>query len=770
MPDTDYDDLPSPPRARSHSRTGAAGAAGRLYGRKAARKPVGGSAHHGGGGGASGEEGSGGESSPSVEARSVGGGSQRSSRSSRSQGAARGQGGRAGKVTRRGKEREADEESDEGNDDEVGLGIAPGGRSRVKGKLHTARPSSSLTAVRPSSSSIFSLYRSGDNGGATSDRVGRAKRTATEEDEQEQNKRSRSSAASSQRARSPRSSSTFSSPRKRALGDKSNLTADSPRKASRARPSQLVLPGPSSTTSSSRSPRASASSLGVFRDQPSTSAAVHPASSSSSHLAPPPPIPPSTAQSASRARPPRAALAVTAHSMPHRAPTFSTSLARSTSPDLSGARGALNPPPSPRAPQPASPARLGVPGGSRPSLGAPGMPAPWALAAPAGQHSSSPRRAHEPVVEHGAPVFRYTTSEFDDAPSLQLSLGDGGAAEDDGAGMESSIVLETWEDEQSRRSEAREPVLEGLLAEGAEHEMADDEGGSDDEVGDMTLRPGAGLLDVSASEEMPMDDDMGAAQGGDAAERDDEESELGADDLVLVGRAPKAREPVVAPNLADEDDGDATIKAPSRLARRDEPAQALDDAQQPAAPDSPDQHLADHFWPARTSSSSSSSSTASPRRRPVKISFSASLMPPRRPRLSVDKPLEDGPLSDEDPLGYALRTTATYSSEDDLADSAPSDESALEDYLAEREVGRAVKPTSGQRDKRVAASARARRLRLVDGAREGLERKVLDVDEADMRGALRRLLEARAEGADEQEEEALKAWHKQKKQWVTGRE
>lgn len=278
------------------------------------------------------------------------------------------------------------------------------------------------------------------------------------------------------------------------------------------------------------------------------------------------------------------------------------------------------------------------------------MPAPWALAAPAGEHSSSPRRAHEPVGERGAPVFRYTTSEFDDAPSLRLSLG--GAS-------------------------------------------------------------GAGGI---------------------------------------------------------EDDGDETLKGLAPPARLDGPAQAHN-----AAPAGRDEDMAEihPVSPDRASSSSSATAPrprrrARPRPRPVPTSFSASSMPPRVARPAIDEPLDDGPPSDEDPFGYALRTTGTFSSEDDLPDSAPSDESALEDYLAEREVGRAVKPTSGQRDKRVAASARARRLRLVEGAREGLERNVLDVGEAHVGDAVRRLMASRAEGADEQEEEeALEAWRRQKRKWMT---
>lgn len=59
-------------------------------------------------------------------------------------------------------------------------------------------------------------------------------------------------------------------------------------------------------------------------------------------------------------------------------------------------------------------------------------------------------------------------------------------------------------------------------------------------------------------------------------------------------------------------------------------------------------------------------------------------MPPRLPRLPLMTPRETGPLSDEDDLEYAIKTTGTHSSEDDDDDSAD-DADAMR--RAESEIG-----------------------------------------------------------------------------------
>lgn len=140
MPDTDYDDLPSPPRARARANT-AAGTSGRTYGRKAGRKRARGeSAHTGRGGDATGGGASAGAgtvrsgSSDDEDARGPRG-------KGKGEGKPRGEGGegarrgRARRVTSRARrEREEDEEEQgdvESNDEAVGRGVAPGG-SKVR--------------------------------------------------------------------------------------------------------------------------------------------------------------------------------------------------------------------------------------------------------------------------------------------------------------------------------------------------------------------------------------------------------------------------------------------------------------------------------------------------------------------------------------------------------------------------------------------------------------------------------------------------------------
>lgn len=142
MPDTDYDDLPSPPRARARANT-AAGTSGRTYGRKAGRKRARGeSAHTGRGGDATGGGASAGAgtvrsgSSDDEDARGPRG-------KGKGEGKPRGEGGegarrgRARRVTSRARrEREEDEEEEEqgdveSNDEAVGRGVAPGG-SKVR--------------------------------------------------------------------------------------------------------------------------------------------------------------------------------------------------------------------------------------------------------------------------------------------------------------------------------------------------------------------------------------------------------------------------------------------------------------------------------------------------------------------------------------------------------------------------------------------------------------------------------------------------------------
>lgn len=554
----------------------------------------------------------------------------------------------------------------------------------------------------------------------------------------------------------------------RALGDKSNLTVDSPRASSRRRPSQLAKAPRSSTSrqSLSASPR-----LSVFRDiSPDDVARGIGASTRPTGQ----PVV-SASRPSSRSRVPRAAssLRLSPAPPPHRftpspAPAR-RSLSRSPSPDLPLPATRRHPSTtlhaSPRAPQRSSPARLAVPGSSRDSLGgSPSLPAPWALAAPADERSSSPRAAHDASrggEQGGGLVFRYTTTEFGDLPSLRLSLdgplgieaGKGGTGADDGPGMESSIVLETWEDEMSR------------LGLGAQDEEDAQARVSVHEEGEVTIRREMGEADGEVEGGEPAAMEVDAPMQDDAGVAGEEEVE---DDVVLVAL------PLADDAPAMDEDGDETIKAaasPPVAAPSVDQAEdvflAPEESKDPVAvPEVPEETLAALYL----LSSPKSSSIPSPPPRPA--FFTASSMPPRRARPSFDEPLPDGPPSDEDPLGYYLRTAGTFSSEDDLPSSAPSDASQLEDYLAEREVGRAVKPSSHQRNKRVVASAEARlkRLRLDATRREGRERQVLDVGEVKLSRAVRAAIEARAEGVatEKEEREVREAVRAQKARWRTG--
>ncbi|GAA5949397.1 hypothetical protein JCM10213_002997 [Rhodosporidiobolus nylandii] len=107
--------------------------------------------------------------------------------------------------------------------------------------------------------------------------------------------------------------------------------------------------------------------------------------------------------------------------------------------------------------------------------------------------------------------------------------------------------------------------------------------------------------------------------------------------------------------------------------------------------------------------------------------FSATFMPPRRPRPAVSPALPSGPPSSEDDLAYYLRVTGTFSSEDDLSSCFASggevgamSSGAEENALADNEVGRAVKASSRQREKRIAAHDEASRTKEARAAVKGL--------------------------------------------------
>jgi len=136
-----------------------------------------------------------------------------------------------------------------------------------------------------------------------------------------------------------------------------------------------------------------------------------------------------------------------------------------------------------------------------------------------------------------------------------------------------------------------------------------------------------------------------------------------------------------------------------------------------------------------TKSTDSDHSSSSPPLRPI---YTASFLPPRRPR-SLSHPLKLSPSShsplkipsDEDDLAFLIRTTATHSSEDDLpplSSDLSSDEKSFR--LAEREIGRGMKTSSNQRGKRVALRDKLRGLKIgqgKEGRRLGWKREIIDL-------------------------------------------
>ncbi|GAA6052267.1 hypothetical protein JCM3770_007409 [Rhodotorula araucariae] len=791
MPDTDYDSLPSPPRSRARPRTTAGGTAGgRLYGKKAARRVGMGSAHYGAPPGAASSS----EEERGIE-RQGGRPGTSTKRAPRGEGAAKGVGREGAPAGREVCANEGDVESND-NDAEGDGKVVSATTSRVfqrgsKRSKTSAKLTSAKKKVRKSVAETDTAASTSDGQVAMSAAAGPSRRISASRSalaaislqvEQTaaparpskpsiavQDTAGPSTTASEAKARQPpRGTHHLSpelnplqpvlprhSPRARALTDKSNLTADSPRRArSQSRPSQPAPASLAPRPSTRRPSSPGVDRLTVFRDilpGPSPGPA-----GTSTRLAPPAraSLPASSRLSAANPRIPRAAsrYRLAYEPPPSHPPPAHRSLSRSPSATTRAlARRSISLHSSPRAPERTSPALLAIPGTSRNSLAPSSLPAPWALAAPALARldaSSSPAPTDE-----GAPVFRYTTTEFGDAPSLRLSL-DAGArrspaavdGDDDAPGMDSSIVLETWEDE-----------LIGLAG-GSEdttpmEEDADEGEGEGD--GDETVKPAR--MDIEGSRQpvraLAVDVDPHAGHerdGSHGGEAFDPVEESGDGD-------------------AKEEIGDETIKAVLPVledclgSSTAAPAQPDDPFAETAVEDAVDRDgsPATECLPSRVVSAASPS--------PQPAFFTATAMPPRRTRPSVDAPLSTGPPDDEDDLGYYLRTTGTFSSEDDLPSSAPSDASDFEDYLAEREVGRAVKPSSRQREKRLAARAAANRLRVDGRRRGGREREVLDVGDVKLSRVVRQAIEKRAVGVTEAEEEEIRAaLREQKAGWRTG--
>ncbi|GAA6014714.1 hypothetical protein JCM10207_006914 [Rhodosporidiobolus poonsookiae] len=565
--------------------------------------------------------------------------------------------------------------------------------------------------------------------------------------------------------------------RARALGDKSNRSSlpSSPAggQISRA-PSRTD--SPRSRPASHVGSRRCSLALNVFRDPaasapPSTAPAPARASASAE---------PALADLPTRRRPlPRAAShsRVTGSSAPTsislllplpRSPSASHSprplpRARTASP-----RAALRSPlyPASSAAAGVGATHLGVPGA--PQLGqAPRLPPPWSLVAPPSSSPASlgPGTSGAPwgaaVEEEGGekPVFRFTTTQFADLPSVVLPAsplvprgGDGdatirlssaaaGRLDDDAfapAGMDSSFML-FEEGELTREGEA------GWEGAG----MFEDESAAVE----VTVVSGKGGVEAAEEEDVR-----------ELAEEEQEEEEMQTEGEETIRAEPAAM------------DVDVLVSPPKHT------PEAVGDPSDPV----------DLVGAVPLSSLSlagalplSSPSTSCPSPAPIPPSpppFSAHRMPRRRPRPILSSPLPSGPPTSEDDLAYYLRVTGTFSSEDDLSPASlpsPGGSSAEENALAEQEVGRAVKPSSSQRDKRVAAASEARRAREQveqglrigagkDGRRRGWKREIL----SPVKGwrAVKRVRPARARGGvgegyeadegerDEEEDELAMEW------------
>ena len=384
-------------------------------------------------------------------------------------------------------------------------------------------------------------------------------------------------------------------------------------------------------------------------------------------------------------------------------------------------------------------------------------PAPWALSTPAApglQHSSSPTG---PATE-GLPVFQFTTTEFGDLPSLQLEPaigGRGGCGGDRksllatidgdvaGEGMDSTIMLETWDDSASASQPAQtSPMMTGRVA-AEEEELVEPSDGNTTIKANTSLRDAVGEVEAHAEGDDGDSTVRGAPSEGDPQQEETrgmEEPEQGGvtnpADASMISPEPveaTASGETVVDNEVGEIGG---VSQHSQGSTQTEEAVIHGPVPDP---------------PAETPTVEETRPKAK-RHSTEPLHYTSSFLPPRHPRWPTDDSLPDGPPSSEDELAYYLRTTGTFSSEDDLpvSDEAPSDESAKEDWLAEREVGRAVKASSRQREKRVAAYDQARssaRLRVGDGVggrRKEWKREILPLDQVRLPRLMREAIEAKA--------------------------
>ncbi|GAA6029698.1 hypothetical protein JCM8097_001007 [Rhodosporidiobolus ruineniae] len=431
-------------------------------------------------------------------------------------------------------------------------------------------------------------------------------------------------------------------------------------------------------------------------------------------------------------------------------------------------RAALSSRPSPSA----SSALLALPGASGSAAAGPAPP-PWALAAPTLPGPSSEELgigegAGRKGEGEGGPVFRFTTTEFADSPSIEVDVGAlppvraaaerKGGEGDEGllVGMESSFFLLQEDGDETMR----------FADELRSRELEMQEKGERQEQKQETERETSGMFVVDDTLDEEEEEDEGAGE---------ETVKL---DVALTEVDETITQPsstFVGQQQEKEEKEEPTVALDTLAIAVEETAFAADGSQAATfAGESPPRTAVFRNLPFDLPSTVSD-------RLPTPPPLTPAFLPPRRPRSTRYKRRLPRPPSDEDDLAFYLRVTGTFSSEDDLPPSSSSSPSSDDDEPSssrsstadrrlavetEAEVGRAVKPSSRQRIKRLEASAEAKRAREAaravrglrigegrDGRRRKWRREVLEVPLAG---------EGEGEGyeaeGEEEEEDELARW------------
>ncbi|GAA6004851.1 hypothetical protein JCM11491_002255 [Sporobolomyces phaffii] len=381
---------------------------------------------------------------------------------------------------------------------------------------------------------------------------------------------------------------------------------------------------------------------------------------------------------------------------------------------------------------------------SRPPLGPRSSPAPAAArtstSVPTSRHPGGPA---DPVAADTRPTFRFTTTEFDNSWPFSPDREDRAwiavvaahaRKEGDGLGMESTFWLESWDPDSA---EAELGVHDDILSQAhvllgpLEIDRGDEipvERSKDevDEVGGAIVSGTAAGGDQTREDTRAIGRDLTEDDAGVRIERDREASF--ADESGSTVRGETSSEPGQANPAPGGEEGEeeAAVNQVFRHTKHRDRSESAGENQDDDAENSEslvqasllEQLVEPTDDPTRRLAELDLSNAAETTPRRGRATYDASHLPPRRPRSphyvsrssSADRV---GIPSDEDDLAYLIRTTLTHSSEDDLPLAArtgserSSDEREFE--LAEREVGRGVKATSGQRRKRVEVRERKRR-------------------------------------------------------------